>query len=147
MRQISKDDKRKEFSGDHTDINTEEFSGNETILIAEDEDMLRELVASALRSFGYNTIKARDGEEALEIYRTKQAEIDLVISDMLMPNKGGVELFKELKHIDPDVKFILVTGYSLADKDEKIFKEMKAVLKKPYTPINMARLIRDFLDT
>jgi two-component SAPR family response regulator len=65
---------------------------------------------------------------------------------MLMPNKGGIELFRNLLEINPQVKFILATGYSLADQDKKILKKMSAIQQKPYTANKVARLIRDVLD-
>jgi len=65
---------------------------------------------------------------------------------MLMPNKGGIELFRDLMGIDPEVKFILATGYSLADHEEGILKKMSAIEQKPYTANKVARLIREILD-
>jgi two-component system, cell cycle sensor histidine kinase and response regulator CckA len=120
--------------------------GKETVLVAEDEAMIRELVVSIMKSFGYKVITAKDGEEAFNIYSSGEHKIDMVVSDMMMPNKGGIQLFKELKAINPDLKFILVTGYSLADQDEAVIGSMDAVLAKPYTPMKIMQLARDILD-
>jgi signal transduction histidine kinase len=120
--------------------------GTETVLIAEDEDVVRDLLSSFLRSAGYKVIVARDGDEALHQYRTSPEKIDVVVSDMLMPNKGGIELFMDLQKIDSQVKFILATGYSLADQDKRILHKMSAVQQKPYTVNKIARLIRDIFD-
>jgi len=120
--------------------------GNETLLVAEDEDVIRELVVSVMKSFGYKVITARDGEEAFAQYNSGKHKIDLVISDMMMPNKGGLQLFKELRAIRPDLKFIMVTGYSLADLDEDLLGSMDAVMSKPYTPMKLMQLARDILD-
>jgi signal transduction histidine kinase len=120
--------------------------GTETVLIAEDEDVILDLLSSFLHAAGYKVIVARCGDEALNIYRTSSEKIDVVVSDMLMPNKGGIELFRNLLEINPQVKFILATGYSLADQDKKIIKKMSAIQQKPYTANKVARLIRDVLD-
>ncbi|MEW6108360.1 MAG: response regulator [Nitrospirota bacterium] len=120
--------------------------GNETVLFAEDEDVLRELITSVLKSFGYNVLAVKDGDEALSTYSSGGHKIDLVISDMMMPVRGGVDLFRELKTINPGIKFILVTGYSLAEQDPKILEEMSAILAKPYTPMNIVQLMRNVLD-
>lgn len=142
------EEKVQEISGEDAAGEQEmlKIQGNENILIAEDEDVLRELMASILRTFGYHVITARDGEEAIEIYRAGLQKIDIVISDMLMPVKGGAELFKELKQINPQVKFILVTGYTLVDQDENLLNQMDAVITKPYSTINIMGLVREILD-
>lgn len=120
--------------------------GTETVLIAEDDDVIRDMLASFLQSAGYRVIATKDGEEALTQYKTSAGKIDIVVSDMLMPNKGGGELFKDLVKINPQVKFILATGYGLADQDKRILQKMSATQQKPYTASNIARLIRDILD-
>ncbi len=78
-------------------------------LIVDDEETVREILSGFLESFGFETVCAQDGEEALQIY--KKGTFDIVISDMMMPNMGGMDLLNELKQIDPDVIFILITGY------------------------------------
>ena len=115
------------------------------VLVVEDEDMLRELVKSTLNSLGYEVVAARNGADALNLYRAIGNKIDLTISDMLMPNMGGVDLFKEIRTIDPGAKFILVTGYSIADQDRDILSKMNAVLAKPYTFENISESIRAVL--
>ncbi|MFZ6017667.1 MAG: response regulator [Nitrospirota bacterium] len=118
----------------------------EMILIAEDDDTLRTLCTTTLNRLGYNVLSARDGEEALEIYRNEAKKIDLIISDMVMPKKSGIKLFNELKAINPDIKFILVTGYGFDKEIEHIPEEMKAVITKPYEIHKVAHLIREILD-
>ncbi len=122
------------------------ISGEETILVAEDEEVLRTLLSSFMRSLGYTVITAPDGEEALALYEDEPDRYHLVISDMLMPNMDGIELFQKLKGVRQQVKFILVTGYSLTDVDENVIARMNAVLRKPYTPMQMINLVRDTLD-
>ena len=120
--------------------------GTETVLIAEDEDVIRNMLSSFLQAAGYRVIAARDGEEAFSQYRASAEKVDIVVSDMLMPNKGGIELFQNLLEINPEVKFVLATGYSLADQDKRLLQKMSAIRQKPYTLNKVARLIRDILD-
>jgi signal transduction histidine kinase len=123
------------------------LSGKETILIVEDEEILRSFSSQMLTDLGYNVLLALDGEEALVIFQENMEMIDLVVSDMIMPKKSGIELFNDLKKIKPDVKFILVTGYCLEEAEGRILRNMEAILMKPYTIEKIAALIRRTLDT
>lgn len=120
--------------------------GRETILIAEDEEVLRDLLSGFMRSLGYGVVAARDGSEALTLYKTEPGKYHLIISDMMMPNKNGIELFREVRAMSPQAKFILVTGYSLADIDESVLGQMTAIVTKPYTPMQLVKLVRDIFD-
>ncbi len=122
------------------------ISGKETILIAEDEDVLRDLLSNFMRSLGYAVVTARDGQEAFNAYEAEPERFHLIISDMMMPNKNGIELFNEVRAIQPQVKFMLVTGYSLADVDESILGQMTAILRKPYSPMTLVKAVRDIFD-
>lgn len=122
------------------------ISGKETILIVEDEDVLRDLLSNFMRSLGYAVVTAQDGQEALNAFETDPERYHLIISDMMMPNKNGIELFREVRAIQPQIKFMLVTGYSLADVDESILKQMSAILRKPYTPMQLVKAVRDIFD-
>ena len=122
------------------------ISGRETILIAEDEDVLRTLLSGFMRSLGYTVITAQDGTEALTLFEIEPERFHLVISDMLMPHMGGIELFQKLKDIRSQIKFILVTGYSLTEVDENMLAEVTAMLRKPYTPMQLVKLVRETLD-
>lgn len=123
------------------------LSGTETILIVEDEDVLREMLASFMRSLGYTVVTAHNGDEALSLYTASPGKYHVVVSDMLMPNKGGMELFQEIREVNPDARFILVTGYSLAEIDETVLARMTAIVKKPYSPKQIVKLIRGIFDT
>jgi signal transduction histidine kinase len=124
---------------------TKKLFGKETVLIAEDEIVLRDLIATVLNASGYKVLVASDGKEALDIFKAEQEKINLVISDMLMPNLDGLDLFKKLKLINPEVRFILMTGYSLTGQDEKMLRKMNAIIKKPFTPSEILKLIREIL--
>ncbi len=120
--------------------------GKETILIAEDEEILRQYTIEMLTDIGYNVLTARDGVEALDLFKKSPESIDLILSDMVMPNKTGLELFRDVKTIKPDVKFILVSGYCMEQIDGGILRDMQAILLKPYTTEKISNLIRNVLD-
>lgn len=126
--------------------NSGRISGKETILIVEDEDVLRDLLSNFMRSLGYVVITARDGEEGLRAFASEPGRYHLIISDMMMPNKNGIELFREVRAIRPEVRFMLVTGYSLADVDESDLSQISGIVRKPYTPMQLAKVVRDVLD-
>ncbi len=121
--------------------------GRETILFVEDEEELRTRCASILNELNYKVLSARNSEEALNIYLSNSLKIDLIISDIIMPKKSGMELFNELRSINPDIKFIFVTDYGLSEQVDYIGREANAVIKKPYNFQEMARVIRKVLDS
>jgi signal transduction histidine kinase len=122
------------------------ISGKETILIVEDEEVLRSFSFEMLKDLGYEVLTASNGEEALTVFAENHEVINLVVSDMIMPKKSGVELFSELKEMKPEVKFILVTGYCLEEAEGHVLRNMSAIMMKPYTTEKIAALIRKVLD-
>ncbi len=121
--------------------------GKETILVVEDEDMLRELAESVLTSKGYNVVAASDGEEAVEIYERQWKEIDLVFSDYGLPKLSGSEVLKRMKTINPEVKFIFATGFVDPDRKSTLLRNgAKEVILKPYKPAEIVDKVRDILD-
>jgi signal transduction histidine kinase len=121
--------------------------GNEIILFVEDEEELRTRCASILNELNYKVLSASNSEEALDIYSSTSLKIDLIISDIIMPKKSGIDLFNELRSINPDIKFIFVTDYGLSEQVDYIGREANAVIKKPYNFQEMARVIRKVLDS
>jgi CheY-like chemotaxis protein len=106
------------------------------------------LVKDILEDIGYHVLAAADGLEALEIYRGKTAQIDLVILDMTMPVMGGRETFEKLKELNPDVRAILSTGYSEDDRARQMLAMgVKAFVQKPYRIDDLASAVRRILDT
>jgi two-component system, cell cycle sensor histidine kinase and response regulator CckA len=121
-------------------------SGNETILLVEDEDLVRRLTKTVLSSLGYTVMEARHGEEALRIIRAKDDKIDLLISDMVMPQMGGPELLDALKCEGLDTfKVLFITGFSdgMDGASDAIGEN---ILHKPYTRESLSRTIRAVLD-
>ncbi len=121
--------------------------GIETILLAEDEESLRELAQTLLNEFGYKVLLARNGEEAVEIYKEKKNEIDLVVLDAVMPKMNGMEAYKEIKNQNDLLPIIFMTGYSSELLKNKPFVEQNAVIiQKPFNIERLVRVVREVLD-
>ena len=124
----------------------EVVGGTETILVAEDEPSLRVAARRVLRKHGYTVLTASDGVEALEIYRARRGEIDMVVSDVVMPRLGGVELLRELRNERAPVKVLLTSGYAAPFSDSLPSNPPVPVLTKPWTVPSLLRRIREVLD-
>ncbi|MBA4373364.1 MAG: hybrid sensor histidine kinase/response regulator [Thermodesulfovibrio sp.] len=121
--------------------------GSETILLAEDDEMLRKLAESVLREFGYNVIVAVDGDEAVEKFIQNQDCIDLLISDLVMPKKNGKEVHDAIRKIRPELKTVFVSGYSPEIVRSKISPGKDVtIMYKPVSPMDLLRKIRSVLD-
>jgi two-component system cell cycle sensor histidine kinase/response regulator CckA len=124
------------------------LSGSETILVVEDEPALRELVVRHLRKQGYKIIQASSGTEALAIWLDHAQEIDLLFTDMVMPDgMTGRDLAETLKTQKPEIKIIYTSGYSL-EVVEQDFALRKGAnfLQKPYQPSTLLKIVRASLD-
>jgi two-component system, cell cycle sensor histidine kinase and response regulator CckA len=123
--------------------------GNETILVVEDEELVREFVATFLRDCGYTVRLARSGVEALKVWQQHSAEIDLLLTDVVMPEKiSGVELADKLRKEKPSLKVVFTSGYSLELMDEQLRTRSEFnFLPKPYAPTKLKEIIRTALDT
>jgi len=121
--------------------------GTETILLAEDEESIRTLAERILTGFGYTVLVARNGEEAIKIFR-QHKEIDLAVLDVVMPRKSGREAFEEMHKQNPLLKVIFMSGYSAnAIHDSFVLIPGMPFLSKPFGPTLLARKIREVLDT
>lgn len=123
-------------------------SGKETILFADDEEMIREVGRRILEAQGYTVLLASDGREALDIYSSRRGEIDLVVLDQTMPGLSGSEVLERILEIDPAARVILSSGYLRRHESfrEEIDGRAAAFLQKPYRPGALARAVRDVLD-
>ena len=114
------------------------------ILVVEDDAAIRRIIHRVLSRAGYQVLVAEQGEKALAVAGREQG-IDLVISDVVMPGMGGVELRKRLAALHPTVRFILVSGYS----EEEVYKEIREMdtrfLPKPFTPAQLLRCVSEVL--
>ena len=117
-----------------------------TILIIDDEAMILKVATDMLKTLGYRILTAQDGPSAIELYRQKEASIDLVILDMVMPEMGGGEIFDELHKINPEVKVLLSSGYSLNGEAGKILdRGCQGFIQKPFTLADISQQLREIL--
>ena len=121
--------------------------GRETILVVEDEVQVRALTENALRAVGYRVISAGNGEEAMTIARTRLAEIDLLVTDVVLPLLGGRELVARLRAERPGLPVIYMSGYTRGSMDESDLLERDVVFQsKPFTQSELAHRVRELLD-
>ena len=121
--------------------------GSETILIVDDEDHVLDACKVLLNSLGYKTILAKNGNEALEIFRNKKNNIDLIILDIIMPVMDGLTAYEHLKEIEPDVKVIFSSGYSITDNiKEVVDKSSDEFIQKPFSLSDISHIVRVLLD-
>jgi signal transduction histidine kinase/ActR/RegA family two-component response regulator len=118
----------------------------ETVLVVEDEDIVRELVCEVLEDQGYSVLCARDGIEALVLAEEFDGPIHILVTDVIMPNMNGQELAGKLSGLRPDMKILYVSGYSDTDiGDHGVLDPRYELLQKPFTPQTLARKIREVL--
>ncbi len=123
------------------------YSGNEHILLAEDDEVLLEVIQTSLGNSGYTVFPARNGEDAFKIFKTNSSRIDLVISDVIMPDIGGTELHQMVRAINPTVKFLFLTGYA-SNKTLSVLPsdDDTGILNKPFKRLVLAEKIRELLN-
>ena len=121
--------------------------GTETLLVVEDEELVRALAIRALRSYGYACHQARDADEALRLLDDPAAHVDLVITDVVMPGMSGRELGDRLARIRPGVPVVYTSGFADEDMIRRgMLEEGRPFLQKPFTPQTLARAVRQALD-
>lgn len=121
--------------------------GQETILVVEDEPVLREFVREYLESYSYRVLEAGSGAEALRVWDESNGEIDLLLTDMVMPEgMTGRELAAQLKRRKPGLKVIYSSGYSPENLGRDFGQSETVFLSKPYMPPQLARVVRQSLD-
>lgn len=124
------------------------LEGNETILLVDDEPMVRDLGTEILRGYGYQVIEAADGLEALEIFNHKRAEIDLVILDLLMPKLSGKETLERLRQLDSTLKILICSGYGTREPESQLLAgdRQTPLVHKPFKPEELVYAVRKILD-
>jgi PAS domain S-box-containing protein len=121
--------------------------GSETILVVEDEDVVRALACRGLREQGYTVLEARHGREALDQVEEGRHAIDLVISDVVMPELGGRELGSHLAALQPELPILYMSGYTGDDVIQRgLLEPGMPFQQKPFTPEGLARKVREMLD-
>jgi PAS domain S-box-containing protein len=121
--------------------------GAESILLVEDDNLLRELLREVLEVYGYSVIEAESPKDALRIVAERNGGIDLVLTDVVMPRMTGVELVEHLHKTSPDMKVLFMSGYTeRALADRGMFEASVALIQKPFSNRALAAKLRDVLD-
>jgi len=139
--------KRKEKKEKKEHISDRDLRGNETILVVEDEFMVRELVCDTLRASGYTVIEAANGKEAIGIFAEKRDQIDLILTDVIMPEMSGRKMVETLQKAYPGTLALYMSGYT----DDAIIKHGvlepgMAYIQKPFSPKALIYKVREVLE-
>ena len=123
------------------------IKGAETLLLIDDEEMIIEVGQELLENLGYTVLSAKSGKEAIETYQKNREKIDMVLLDMIMPEMGGSETYDLLKAIDPDIKVLLSSGYSIDGLAKTILaKGCDGFIQKPFSLMDLSQKLREILD-
>ena len=117
--------------------------GTGTILVVDDEPAVRQFVEAVLIRGGYTVLEAGDGTDAVDIFRIRQEEIDLVLLDLGMPQMSGYEALAEMQVLDPDVRVAVITGLT---PDEDRLPGIRGILTKPFGPAEVSSLVHGILE-
>ena len=120
------------------------MTGQGHILVVDDEEMVRNFAATAIRSLGYAVTTAVDGCDAVEFYAQNWTNVDLVVLDLVMPNMNGEEAFHEMHRINPQVRAVASSGF-FEDDDYTSFRNLGFIniLPKPYSASVLSKIIHD----
>lgn len=128
-------------------LNQKTLKGVGTVLLVDDEEMIIDVGSQILENLGYSVLSARSGTEAIEVYQAHPDEIILVILDMVMPDLGGGETYDRLKKINPEIKILLSSGYSIDGQASEIMdRGCNGFIQKPFNIKQLSRKIRDVID-
>jgi two-component system cell cycle sensor histidine kinase/response regulator CckA len=120
--------------------------GTETVLFIDDEEMIIDVGSQMLRILGYEVMVGRNGKEALEIYGKDREKIDMVILDMIMPDMGGSEAYDRLKEMNPEIKVLLSSGYSIDGQAQEILdRGCDGFIQKPFNMKQLSKKLREIL--
>ena len=127
-------------------VSTEMVKGDEAILLVDDEEATIQVEELMLKELGYQVIPALSGRQAVELYREKMVDLDLVALDMIMPEMNGRDTYDALKKINPNVKVLLISGYSLNKQIEELMdKGCNGFIQKPFDIIQLSQKLREVL--
>ncbi|MGD9326953.1 MAG: response regulator [Desulfobacterales bacterium] len=121
--------------------------GCENVLLVDDEDLIIDVGQRLLSRMGYSVLVARDGAEAIEIYRKRKNEIEMVILDMIMPDMSGGEVYDRLSELNPSIKVLLSSGYSLSGQASDILaRGCKGFIQKPFNMRELSHKLREVIE-
>jgi CheY-like chemotaxis protein len=122
------------------------FKGNETLLLVDDEEMIIDVCKKLLEKVGYTVLVARDHREAVDLYKSHKSRIKLVILDLIMPGISGKETYEDLKRLNPDVKILLSSGYSIDDQAKELLDlGCDGFIQKPFNIKDLSRKIKEII--
>jgi CheY-like chemotaxis protein len=122
------------------------YQGSETILVVEDEDAVRKFIKRALTAQGYRVLESRNGVEALDQIQRTDQPLDLVLTDLVMPDMGGPELAAQIRLLRPSLPVLYTSGYSKGTADSReALGNAEHFLAKPFGPLDLARKVREIL--
>lgn len=124
------------------------YTGNERILVVEDEESLRNLVERILKLYGYTVVLADGAEQALKLLEANETEFDLLVTDLVMPRMGGEELAQHFAEQSPFTKTVYMSGYPHKHTSEgsAVESDSTPFISKPFTPEEFVRVVREVLD-
>ena len=132
-------------------IETERLSeeivmGRETVLLVDDEEMVIQVGKQMLEKLGYKVLIAKSGKKAIDVYNKKKNKIDMVILDLIMPDMGGGETYSKLKEINPDIKVLLSSGYSIDGSPKEIMDQgCNGFVQKPFNMNDLSKNLKEIL--
>ena len=120
---------------------------DKSILLVDDEEIVIGVGRQMLEKLGFAVLTATNGKEALDVYKINQNYIDFVVLDMIMPELSGAETYDRLKAINPEIKVLLSSGYSMNSQAEAILaRGCKGFIQKPFNIEQISKKIREILD-
>ena len=132
---------------DEKKLSEEVLKGKEIVLLVDDEKMIVDVGKELLKKMGYKVLTANSGKAAIELYAANKDQIDMVILDMIMPDMGGGETYDKLKEINPDIKVLLSSGYSINGQANEILNRgCNGFIQKPFNMVDLSQKIRKILD-
>ncbi|MRR38547.1 response regulator, partial [bacterium] len=123
------------------------FTGSETIMVVEDEQLVRELATGILRSAGYTVLEASDGKTAIENTASFKGDIQLIITDIVLPDTNGMPLFETISRMRPGIKALYMSGYTPdLVTHSRLLEDDVNFIQKPFTLFDFSRKVRAVLD-
>ncbi len=123
------------------------YSAKGVVLVVEDEDDVRDIMDEVLRSMGFDVVLSSNGEEGLSKFKELGGKVDLVISDLVMPKVSGEELYAEIKKINPDVKFLFISGYSMSGSIQNFIMEKHIkFIQKPFGIKQLLEAVKEIME-